>query len=123
MGMKLTRQQRYLVTIGYLVFISILFCLPGSALPKNEWLAKIYFDKWVHIGLFLVLAVLCIWALQLYKRKVLFVLILILAGYGLLVETVQHYFIENRSFDIGDWIADIAGSVAGVWLSWVHIKK
>lgn len=121
--MKLTRQQRYLVTIGYLVFISILFCLPGSALPKNDWLAKIYFDKWVHIGLFLVLAVLCIWALQLYKRKVLFVLILILAGYGLLVETVQHYFIENRTFDIGDWIADIAGSVAGVWLSWVYIKK
>ena len=121
--MKLTRQHRYLLTFGYLVFISILFCLPGSALPKNDWLAKIYFDKWVHIGLFLVLAVLCIWAFRLYKRKLLFVLMLILSGYGLLIEVVQHYFIENRSFDIGDWLADMAGSAAGIWLSWVYIKK
>ena len=123
MVMKLTRQHRYLLTFAYLVFISILFCLPGSALPKNDWLAKIYFDKWVHIGLFLVLAVLIVWAFRIYKRRLLFVLILILSGYGLLIEIVQHYFIENRSFDTGDWLADMAGSAAGIWLSWVYIKK
>lgn len=115
--------HRYLVTIGYLVFISFLFCLPGSALPKNDWLSKIYFDKWVHIGLFILLAILCIWSYNLYTRKSLYILFISLALYGILIELVQHYFIVNRSFDIGDWIADISGAALGIWLSRIYIKK
>ena len=39
-----------------LVFYCIgAYCLPGSDMPKVGWLDKIYFDKWVHIGMFGVL--------------------------------------------------------------------
>ncbi len=41
---------------------------------------------------------------------------LLAAFYGIGVETVQDQFIANRSFDIGDWIADMIGAVAGIWV-------
>ena len=44
--------------------------------------------------------------------------------YGIVMEFVQRYFIPNRSFDLGDVIADGVGSVAGLFLSVrVYIKK
>jgi VanZ family protein len=40
------------------------------------------------------------------------------------MEFVQHYFIPNRSFDLGDIIADGAGSGLGGFLSVrLYIKK
>ena len=116
-------KMRYLVFFIYLAFISFLFCIPGTALPKNDWLSKIYFDKWIHIGIFLVLATICIWAFRIHGNKALWILLFFLAIYGILVELVQHYFIVNRSFDIGDWFADLGGSLLGIWLSRVYIKK
>ncbi|MES1218090.1 MAG: VanZ family protein, partial [Bacteroidota bacterium] len=34
--------------------------------------------------------------------------------YGVIMEYVQKYFIPNRSFDIGDILADTIGSIAGL---------
>ena len=34
--------------------------------------------------------------------------------YGVIMEYVQKYFIPNRSFDIGDILADAIGSIAGL---------
>jgi len=34
--------------------------------------------------------------------------------YGIAMEFVQKYWIPNRSFDIGDIIADTIGSIAGL---------
>ena len=45
------------------------------------------------------------------------------AVYGFSVEIVQDQFIANRSFDVGDWIADIIGSFAGLWFWDRYIKK
>jgi VanZ family protein len=64
------------------------------------------------------------WALELSAAKYLRSLFFILAFYGILVEVVQHLFVVNRSFDIGDWIADMAGSLLGIWFWWHrYIKK
>ena len=44
--------------------------------------------------------------------------------YGIAMEFVQKYFIPNRSFDIGDIIADGVGSIMGLIISLkVYIKK
>jgi len=44
--------------------------------------------------------------------------------YGVIMEYVQKYFIPNRSFDIGDILADTIGSIAGlVFATKVYIKK
>ena len=106
------------VAIGWLILISILFFLPGSALPKENWFDKIYIDKWVHVGLFAVLIFLWRssfnWDINSYNLFLLFAAVL----YGFLVEVVQLYWIPNRSFDMYDVLSDASGSIVGllVWL-------
>ena len=87
-------------------------------------MSKIWFDKWVHIGFFIALVLLWSWALGLYRKKTLFILLLLAALYGLGVEIVQDQFVPNRAIDAGDWIADVVGSTLGIWL-WIrtYIKK
>ena len=112
--MVIEKTGRSIIPIIYFIFISILFLLPGSAFPKSNWLSDIYFDKWVHIVLFLGLAILCCWGFFIIKQKVWIRLLLLLATYGLVIEVLQDQIIKNRSFDLGDWIADIIGSFLGV---------
>jgi VanZ family protein len=114
-------QKRFrLYAIGWLVICTVLLCLPGSAFPKENWLNKIWFDKWVHIGLFSVLVF--FWCLAISAEKKFFnsvqqLFVWIALGgcvYGIAMEYVQKYFIPNRSFDIGDIIADTIGSIVGL---------
>ncbi len=109
--------------ILWLVFVSYLFCLPGSAIPKVDWLSHIWFDKWVHFGIFTGIVLLWGRAFQIENRYGLLILLILAWLYGLLVEVVQDRFVPNRSFDWGDWVADIAGSLAGLWLWLMLIKK
>ena len=119
----LPRQNvRLLIAVLYLVVISILFCLPGSAFPKTNWLSKIAFDKWVHIGFFAVLTILWNWAANSTERSYTVVILTAAICYGLAVEVVQDRFIPNRGLDLGDWAADIAGSLLGLWL-WARYLK
>ena len=113
---------RLLIAISYLIIISILFCLPGSAFPKTNWLSKIWFDKWVHIGFFAVLIILWNWAANSTEKKYTVLIMATAILYGLGVEAVQHNFIPNRGFDIGDWIADIVGSVVGLWFWQQYVR-
>src|SRR5688500_16516910 len=102
--MLLTAQSRLLIAIFYFLIISALFCLPGSVLPKESWLSKIYFDKWVHVGFFALLMLLWLWALEPPKKGIM-KLLFTAALYGIIVEIVQDQFIPHRSFDISDWLA------------------
>jgi VanZ family protein len=88
------------------------------------------FDKWVHIGLIAIMSLLFCWGI--YKREYDdekkrrdFILTgIICLGYGIMIEFIQRYFIPNRSFDMGDIVADGAGSLAGVIYSIrKYIKK
>ena len=120
---------------GILWFIAatILLTLPGSALEQKDWLSeildRIWFDKWVHIGLFAILVFLWCWAiLRKYpreKRKSIFIMITLMGlAYGLGMEFVQKYFIADRSFDIKDIAADAAGCGLGLVYSISrYIKK
>ena len=59
------------------------------------------------------------------KLKLYFILIgVVCLGYGVAMEFVQKYWIPNRSFDMGDIVADGLGSIAGVIFSFKrYIKK
>jgi VanZ family protein len=108
--------------VAWLVFISILFFLPASNLPKSNWLGEIYFDKWVHIGLFAALIFLWCSAFDLVRRYI-WILLFSAALYGLGVEIIQGNYMMNRSFDLYDLLADIAGSLLGLFVwSWVYKK-
>jgi VanZ family protein len=114
--------RKLLLAIGALIFFTILFCLPGSAFPKEDWFSKIWFDKWVHIGIFLVLLFVWFRALQIKSLQAYILIVIIALAYGFTIEIIQDRFIPNRSFDMGDLIADAIGSVVGILL-WDRYKK
>jgi len=114
--------------IVWLIISTVLLTLPGSSFPKEDWLSKICFDKWVHIGMFAIMVFLCCWAVMKMGKsnlKKLFLIVTILSlAYGIGMEFVQKYFISNRSFDGVDIVADAVGCTIGFLYSWRrYIKK
>jgi VanZ family protein len=120
----------FILALSWFILTIILLILPGSVLPKAVWLDKIWADKWVHIFLFGMLVIL--WCRYFYKmsfekkdlKKIFLWLMLSGVLYGVIMEFVQKYFVPNRSFDLGDIIADAIGSLSGFFYSIrQYIKK
>lgn len=116
--------KKFIPGIAWFFVTLILLCLPGKDLPKTDWwLDKIYFDKWVHTGLFGLLAILftapVFGSLKTVKRKWTYVLIIAFAvsAWGLMSEFIQYAFIEGRNFDLFDWAADSFGTLLGLFIS------
>jgi len=116
------RSSSLLLPVTALIFFTILFCLPGSAFPKEDWVSEIYFDKWVHIGIFTVLLFLWSRSLGVSRMTGFILLVLIAIIYGFLIELIQDKLVENRSWDLGDVAADFVGSIVGI-LVWKGYKK
>ena len=116
------------IAVGWLLFVTILLCIPGSKLPRISWNDQVLLDKWSHIFLFLVLVFL--WCriflrnTSKFSSKNIYVTITVLSMiYGIGMEIVQHYFIAFRSFDYGDMIADAIGSIGGYFISVKQFQK
>jgi VanZ family protein len=109
--------KRFIPAITWFFFTLVLLCLPGSTIPKYPWLAVIHADKWVHIFLFFVLCFLFGRPLRsgAYSRREMkkWLLLIAVSGivYGTAMEFVQKYWIPSRSFELGDIMADSAGSL------------
>ena len=114
--------QSKALAISWIIIITTLFFLPGSTLPKGDWLSKIYFDKWVHIGLFAILIFLWRSAFEWKIANYNITLLLLAFLYGLAVEIIQQQWIPNRSFDIYDILSDLTGSILGL-LIWLRVYK
>ncbi len=117
--------RKLLPGIAWFFIILVLTCLPGSDLPKMRWLNKIYFDKWVHLGMFSILVFLFSFPffkshLLLGKKINYFLWIAITASlWGLAIEFIQKYFVVGRSFDLLDWAADSLGA----FISFVYCRS
>ena len=113
----------FIPAIIWFIISVLLLSLPGSAFPKENWLEKIWIDKWIHIGIFAVLSGLFCWAMLKIisgnlKLKTIFIWIgIICLLYGVVMELIQKFWIPNRSFDFGDIVADGVGSFLGVIFS------
>ncbi|HTL10497.1 MAG TPA: VanZ family protein [Chitinophagaceae bacterium] len=98
------------------IAIQVLLCLPGSALPSESLFDIPHFDKFVHIFLFG--AVTGLWCYYYYAKgtsatrlkTIFFIIYLLVAFNGILLEFIQRDYIPNRSFDQGDIIADLLAS-------------
>ncbi|MBK8952058.1 MAG: VanZ family protein [Chitinophagaceae bacterium] len=112
---------QYSVAIFWLCLITVLLVIPGSKFPKENWLDKLWFDKWVHIGLFAMLVFL--WCQASNKKKVFYIIATIAVVYGIGMEFVQQYFVSNRGFELMDIVADAAGSVVGLVYSMMRYRK
>jgi hypothetical protein len=115
--------KKFIPGIAWFFLILILICLPGSKIPTVEtWLNDIYFDKWVHTGLFAVLVILFIYPVSKLSipqpvKKNTAIKIAIAAGlWGLTTELIQKFFVPDRSFDAFDLGANTLGVLAAyIW--------
>ena len=123
--MKLKTVQFIPATLWFII-ANILFFMPGEDLPEVTFLDKIYFDKWVHIGLFTGLTFLIAYPfIRAYRstKKLLIIISITCVMYGVLIEFIQKYFASDRSFDYTDMIADACGCILGYIASNWLIKK
>ena len=111
--------KKFIPGIAWFFVVLLLICLPGSDLPTvDTWLNTIYFDKWVHTGIFALLAFLFMWPVVrsgcTYRQKTAWCIKVLIATvlWGLTTEFIQRFFIAGRSFDLFDWAADSLGAVS-----------
>ncbi|MEO6229995.1 MAG: VanZ family protein [Ferruginibacter sp.] len=108
---------RFIPGIAWFFVVLVLLCLPGNDIPSANWLDKIYFDKWVHTGIFCLLAFLFMlpFALSSMDKKEKFQYFIRIAiavsVWGLTTEFMQKYLVTSRSFDLLDWAADSIGAL------------
>ena len=122
--------KKFIPGIAWFFLILILICLPGSKIPTVEtWLNDIYFDKWVHTGLFAVLVLLFIYPVSKFplpqevKRNTAIKIAIAACTWGLTTEFIQKFFIPDRSFDLFDLAADSLGVLlAYAWCRKKYLK-
>lgn len=100
--------------------IFFLCFLPGSALPKEDWLDKIYLDKIVHALLYLILFFLIV---RIFENKTTIALLtasVLCVAQGVLIEFVQgSSLIDHRSFDVYDIAANLFGVILGIIVAYI----
>lgn len=123
--------KKFIPGIAWFFLVLFLLCLPGSEFPKEKipWLETIFFDKWVHMGIFCVLAFL--WMMPFAKSNLdiqsklqqITKVFIAASVWGLTTEFIQKYYIPFRSYDLWDWAADSVGAFVA-WFYWrKKIKK
>ncbi|RYG25540.1 MAG: VanZ family protein [Chitinophagaceae bacterium] len=123
--MKRANFRKYLPGIARFFFVMILLAIPGSEFPKtDDWLKTIRFDKWVHAGLFGMLAFLFMNPMLKFSPplkntgKIVALIIILTSAWGLTTEFLQEALVKGRSFDLWDWAADTGGALlAGVYFN------
>jgi VanZ family protein len=104
------------LAVAWTILIQILLCIPGSDLTKTGLFSIPNFDKFAHIVLFG--SFVGLWCYYFYLKKkpagrlktLFFLVFLIAAANGIIMEFVQRDYVPNRSFDEGDIIADLITS-------------
>ena len=109
---------KFIPGIAWFFVVLVLICTPGEDIPSSSLFDLLYFDKWVHTGVFGLLALLFMLpigvSLMTNTEKLnYFIRIAIAASlWGLTTEYIQKYWIAGRSFDLFDWAADSLGAFA-----------
>lgn len=109
-----------LPSILWAVFILGICLVPGKELPSVNILE---FDKLVHFGVYVVLAMLLFWgwkkqtAVPFLHRNALSKIMFITLIYGFSVEILQELLTADRHFELLDAIANAAGGIAGSLIS------
>lgn len=101
--------------------------MPSDDIPSFPFLDLIYFDKWVHAGLFGMQVILTCFPFfkSKYAARALFIKITLgVICYGIAMEYVQKYFTNgDRDFDIWDMAADCAGAITGYFITTALYKR
>jgi VanZ family protein len=108
-----------LLALVWTVCIVVGLTLPGSTMPST-WLFE--FDKIIHLGLFLVLALLWLPALSGGRFDRGMAVLAVILAFSVLSEIYQGMLPFGRQADMLDAAADSAGALAG-FLIWLLLRK
>jgi hypothetical protein len=116
---------KFIPGIAWFFVVLVLLFMPGKDVPSNNLFDIIYFDKWVHTGIFGLLALLFMLpfahsSMNQKEKLQYFIRIAIATSvWGLTSEFIQKYWADGRSFDLIDWGADSLGAI----VSFIFCKK
>lgn len=90
--------------------------MPGRFIPTTSWLELVSFDKWVHAGIFFVLASLLFCGAGIHNKNQSLIYVFALAAilYGGLLEIMQAKVFSERSADWQDFIANSFGCLVAL---------
>ncbi|MEX2593893.1 MAG: VanZ family protein [Anditalea sp.] len=120
-------KNRILPAVVWLTLILAATLSPGDQVPKTPDI--IGFDKFIHLGLFLILTFL--WhrtsntgkkSQKLKKGKIITNYLVFGVLFAILVEYLQQH-IPGRSFDYGDMIANITGGTFGTFCFYILHRR
>jgi drug/metabolite transporter (DMT)-like permease len=108
--------RKAFLPITWTILIQILLCLPGTTIPSGGLFNIPQLDKIAHIILFGFFT--GFWCYYYYLKgksparlkTIFFIVYLLAAANGIILEFIQRDYIPNRSFDPGDIIADLVAS-------------
>lgn len=105
----------------YTALITLLSVVPPSNIPKIDVIP--YIDKWVHLGMYAGLSFLWLWV---WKQKTnhykYWIILLIVFGWGTLMEIIQGITHLGRNFEIADILVDVLGFLPGLF-AWKIIQN
>ncbi len=107
--------SNFFFPLAWTIAVQVLLCLPGTDLP-SESLFIPHFDKIVHFFLFGGFT--AVWCYYYFLKgtaasklkTIFFIVYLLVAMNGIVLEFVQRDYIPFRSFDLGDIIADVVSA-------------
>ena len=104
---------RYALVFIYLGCLVTLSLIPPRSLPKIPLFAGA--DKLIHVGMYLIFAILSAWALRIeqYRWRV-WLIIPVTIGWGILMEYIQLEMRRGRSFSWYDILANTTGVIIGI---------
>ena len=108
------------------LLILVLSTLPGRTIPKVGFELFVSWDKLAHAFVYAVLVMLAGKHLRFkgkFKGRNLVIAVLLSILYGVLMESIQHYFLSDRFFEIPDLIANIIGSIVGAVFIYIKLNK
>jgi VanZ family protein len=113
---------KWVPVIFWAIIIFIASTLPSSSFNSIDRFSFSGIDHWGHL---LFYSILSFWAifgkkgfddLFSWSRLKDGILIILVISYGILIELIQNFFFTDRHFEILDIIANIIGSILGVFL-------
>ncbi len=122
--MKSIPLKKFIPGFAWFFVVLVLICMPKEEIPEVDgwwgWLNKIYFDKWVHVGIFAVMAFLFMKPFtraempEKIKWQWMIRVAIATSAWGFMTELIQ-LLVPGRSFDMLDWLADSAGGVLALY--------
>jgi VanZ family protein len=109
--LKIIHKNAYLFALLWAIVIFILCATPGQYIPSANWLELLSFDKFVHAGMFFILASLLFVAVVSHNqsRATIFIYLFACIVYGIFLEIMQATCFSNRSADWKDVVANSFG--------------